>query len=74
MLIFAVRLLSLAKLTTGIKHPITTLAYPGYMPRFFLPYPERPAPPPVRWTVWRVFLWTLLITMLSFWASAMLMP
>lgn len=69
-----VRLLNPAKLTTELKRPITTLTYPGYMPRFFLPYPERPAPPPARWTVGRVFLWTLLITMLSFWASAMFMP
>jgi hypothetical protein len=68
------RLLSSAKLTTALKLPITTLAYPGYMPRFFLPYSERPAPPPMRWTVWRVFLWTLLVTMLAFWASAMLTP
>lgn len=74
MQIFVGRVLNSAKLTTAIKVPITNSTYPGYMPRFFLPYPERPAPPPVRWTVWRVFLWTLLITMLSFWGSAMLMP
>ena len=44
------------------------------MPRFMIPYPERPPPPGPKWTVWRVFLWTLLITMLAFWGSAMLMP
>jgi hypothetical protein len=74
MLFPAGKLLNSAKLTTVFKAPITTLAYPGYMPRFFLPYPERPVPPPMRWTAWRVFLWTLLATMLAFWASAMLMP
>jgi hypothetical protein len=74
MLFCAGRLLNSAKLTTGIKLPITNIAYLGYMTRFFLPYKERPAPPPVRWTVWRVFLWTLLVTMLAFWASAMLTP
>lgn len=42
------------------------------MTRFFLPFEERHAPPPPRWTVWRVFLWTLLATMLAFWASATL--
>jgi hypothetical protein len=28
----------------------------------------------VRWTVWRVFLWTLLATILAFWAGAMFAP
>jgi hypothetical protein len=44
------------------------------MPRFSIPLAEKPAPPPVRWTVWRVFLWTLLITVVAFWLSAMLTP
>ena len=38
------------------------------MTRFSLPYlaPE-PAPAPRRWTLWRLFLWVLLMVSMTFW-------
>lgn len=44
------------------------------MPRFSIPLAEKPVTPPPRWTVLRVFMWTLLVTMLAFWAGAVIMP
>ncbi|HEX5379451.1 MAG TPA: hypothetical protein VFW47_12805 [Phenylobacterium sp.] len=44
------------------------------MTRFTLPYEDKPAPPPRRWTVLRVFLWTLLISTLAFWVTSVFTP
>ena len=64
----------MTELTSVFNTRLTIPAYLGYMPRFSIPMAEKPAPPPVRWTVWRVFLWTLLVTMLAFWLGAVLTP
>lgn len=44
------------------------------MPRFYLHYEDKPAPPPVRWTVWRIVSWTMLLTSLAFWMGSSLNP
>jgi hypothetical protein len=42
------------------------------MTRFVLPYAEKSAPPRRRWTAWRVFFWTLLLSSVVFWSSALI--
>ena len=42
------------------------------MTRFSLPYAEKVAPPRRRWTIWRVFVWTLLGSSVVFWAGALM--
>ena len=39
------------------------------MPRFYLHYEEKHAPPPLKWTVWRVILWVALFASLGLWMA-----
>jgi hypothetical protein len=43
------------------------------MPRFYLQYEDEDRAPATRpWTVWRVFLWTLLLASMALWMGSTL--